>query len=224
VIFHAAVVFAALGIAPSAAAPGAPQDDALRPYAVHIDRTPKQPWPGYGVYLGNGLFLTAAHVVGSFEHDKPQVEISGRLYPTGLVRQGSLDGVDLTLLSVDSSELPVRMQMRRMPLCAAAPSPGEVIVVATPEGVARSRILPPAAIPADLRGRFGDALIGDVASTGNSGSGVFDAFNQCLLGIMSRKISVGTARLGLPGRQVDIAKYFVPVGDIKAFIPKNVSF
>ena len=36
----------------------------LLPYAVHVDRSPKQSWPGYGVYLGDGYVLTAAHVVG----------------------------------------------------------------------------------------------------------------------------------------------------------------
>jgi hypothetical protein len=33
-------------------------------------------------------------------------------------------------------------------------------------------------------------VISDVATTGNSGSGVFDAGQKCLLGIMSRKITV----------------------------------
>src|SRR5262245_44621443 len=37
-------------------------DDALRPYAIHIDRTHGPPLNGYGVYLGNGFVITAAHV------------------------------------------------------------------------------------------------------------------------------------------------------------------
>ena len=80
-------------------------------------------------------------------------------------------------------------------------------------------------IPPSVRGRF-DTLIPDVATTGNSGSGVFDAVNQCLLGIISRKISIGSGAGGIrqPARMRDIAKYFVPVGEIKAFIPENVSF
>ena len=86
-----------------------------------------------------------------------------------------------------------------MPLCERAPYAGEAVVVAIPEGTARSRVLPPQAIPAELRDRFGTA-IADVATTGNSGSGVFDAANLCLLGIISRKISVGrpSARFGVP--------------------------
>ena len=197
----------------------------LQSFAVHINRTPKQAWPGYGVYLGNGLILTAEHVPGDFAQMKPHVVIAGEDLPAKLVRQGSFEDVDLTLLSVDATKLPIRMQMRRMPLCDKAPYDGEPVIVATPEGTARSHVLPSRAVPPDLRGRF-DTVIADVATTGNSGSGVFDALNQCLLGIISRKISIiqREARAGAPVRTRDIAKYFVPVGQIRAFIPANVSF
>lgn len=197
----------------------------LKPFAVHINRTPRQPWPGYGVYLGNGLILTAAHVAGNVAQTKPHVVIAGQDLPAQLVKQGSLESVDLTLLSVDGTKLPVDLRMRRMPLCERAPYAGERVVVAIPEGTAPSRILPRQAIPADLRGRFGTA-IADVATTGNSGSGVFDAANLCLLGIMSRKISIiqQPLKMGAPARRIDIAKYFVPAATIKAFIPQNVSF
>jgi hypothetical protein len=40
-------------------------DDSLLVYAVNIHQTPKQSWgPGYGIYLGKGLFITAAHIAG----------------------------------------------------------------------------------------------------------------------------------------------------------------
>ena len=80
-------------------------------------------------------------------------------------------------------------------------------------------------VPFQWRGRF-DTLIGDVATTGNSGSGVFDAWNHCLLGIISRKISFTLRgnQSGAPARNVDISKYFVPASDIKAFIPNGASF
>ena len=202
-----------------------PNDADLKSFAVHINRTPPQPWPGYGVYLGAGLVLTAAHVPGTFAHTKPHVLVGGGDLPAALVREGHLEDVDLTLMSIDSTKLPVRLQMRRMPLCATSPFAYETVVVATPEGTARSHVLPEAMVRPDLRGRF-DTEIADVATTGNSGSGVFDARNQCLLGIISRKISVGLRanRPGAPARTVDIAKYFVPVRDIKAFIPDGVSF
>jgi S1-C subfamily serine protease len=197
----------------------------LKAFAVHINRTPQQPWPGYGVYLGNGLILTAAHVAGNVARTRPHVVIAGQDLPAALVRQGSLEDVDLTLLSIDATKLPVGLQMRRTPLCERPPYAGETVVVAIPEGTARSRILPRQAIPADLRGQF-DTAIADVASTGNSGSGVFDAADLCLLGIMSRKISITQlpVKLGAPPHTTDIAKYFVPAAAIKAFIPPSVSF
>ena len=197
----------------------------LKAFAVHINRTPQQPWPGYGVYLGNGLILTAAHVAGNVAETKPHVVIAGQDLPAALVRQGSLEGVDLTLLSIDGTKLPVSLQMRRTPLCEHAPIAGERVIVAIPEGSASSKILPRQAIPADLRGRF-DTAIADVAATGNSGSGVFDAANLCLLGIISRKISTvqQPLKIGAPAHTIDIAKYFVPAAAIKAFIPQSISF
>ena len=208
-----------------ASAQAFPDDADLKLFAVHINRTPPQPWPGYGIYLGNGLILTASHVPGNFTQSKPHVLIAGQDLPAALVKEGSLEDVDLTLMSINSTKLPVRLQMRRMSLCAMPPFAGETVVVATPEGTARSHVLSRVMVPPNLRGRF-NTLIGDVATTGNSGSGVFDAWKQCLLGIMSRKISVGLRgnRLGAPARTVDIAKYFVPASEIKAFIPDGVSF
>lgn len=201
-------------------------DADLKAFAVHVNRTPRQSWPGYGIYLGNGLILTASHVPGPFAATKPHVVIAGQDLPAGLVKEGDLAGVDLTLLSVDATKLPVRLQMRRMPICERAPYAGETVVVAIPEGTARSRVLPRQAIPADLRARFGTD-IADVATTGNSGSGVFDAANLCLLGIISRKISVvrSSSRLGAQATETrDIAKYFVPAPAIKAFIPPGVAY
>ncbi len=217
---------AALGVAVTPTLARAQSDQAgLKAFAVHINRTPQQPWPGYGVYLGNGLILTAAHVAGDVTQTKPHVVIAGQDLPAALIKQGNLESVDLTLLSIDGTKLPIGLQMRRTPLCERPPFAGERVVVAIPEGTAVSKVLPREAIPADLRGRF-DTNIADVATTGNSGSGVFDAADLCLLGIISRKISVFQRPLkpGGPARTADIAKYFVPAAEIKAFIPQNASF
>jgi hypothetical protein len=201
-------------------------DADLKAFAVHVSRTPRQSWPGYGIYLGNGLILTASHVPGTFAAFKPHVVIAGLDLPAALVREGNLESVDLTLLSIDPTGLPVGLRMRRMPICVSQPYPGETVVVAIPEGTARSRVLPAQAIPAELRSRFG-TVIADVATTGNSGSGVFDVANLCLLGIISRKITVGapSGRFGAPLTATrDIAKYFVPAAAIKAFIPPGVTY
>ncbi len=147
------------------------------------------------MYLGNGVVLTAAHVPGRFADTRPRAIIAGVDRLTALIKQGSLDAVDLTLVSVDPKTLPVRMRMRRLPLCTDPPFSGETVVVVTPESAVRCHVLAPSAVPPDLRGRF-DTVIGDVATTGNSGSGVLDARKTCLLGVISRKLSV--RRPGFP--------------------------
>src|ERR1700723_4811901 len=116
------VGFTALAVALTPVPARAQSDPAgLTAFAVHINRTPKQSWPGYGVYLGNGLILTAAHVAGDVAQTKPHVVIAGQDLPATLVKQGSLEGVDLTLLSIDGTKLPMFLQMRRTPLCERPP-------------------------------------------------------------------------------------------------------
>ncbi len=207
-------------------APAQDVDDSLRFYAVHIDRTPKQSWTGYGVYLGAGLVITAAHVVGWAFWNKPRVEIGGKDFAAKVVKEGSLSTVDVTLLSVDERELPVSLGLRRMPLCRMAPFPGEPVIVATQEGMARSQVMPPYALPLHVPPKF-TTVISDVATTGNSGSGVFDENKKCLLGIVSRKISEVLTKQenGQAVREsLDIAKYFVPAPTIAEFLASELRF
>ena len=199
-------------------------DDSLIVYAVNIHRTPMQSWgPGYGIYLGKGLFITAAHVAGHTWLTRPKVVIAGKEYATTVVKAGDFETVDVTLLSVQEAILPGRLRLRRNSLCDGTPRPGQQVVTVIPEGTARSHILSPGVLPANAR-QF-DTVIGDVATTGNSGSGVFDAERRCLLGIISRKISMDLKRRnGKPGKpeMTDIAKYFVPASVIREFIPVDL--
>jgi Trypsin-like peptidase domain len=195
-------------------------DESLIAYAVNVHRTPVQTWPGYGIYLGNGLFITAAHVVGRAWMTRPKVVIAGQEYPTRVVKEGSFEATDLTLLSIEESLLPMRLRLRKNSLCKEPPSPGQQVVTVVPESVVRSHIIAPGRLPVDVR-KF-STVIADVARTGNSGSGVFDAQKRCLLGIMSRKISLSRNRpdTGKPETR-DIAKYFVPASEISAFLPAD---
>ena len=195
--------------------------DSLLAYAVNIHRTPVQPWPGYGIYLGRGLFLTAAHVVGRAWMTRPKVVVAGQEYPTRVVKEGSLEGTDLTLLAVNENLLPSRLSLRRSTLCRQAPVPGQRVVTVIPGKVAHSQILSPERLPIEAR-RY-STVIADVARTGDSGSGVFDTNHRCLLGIISRKISKS---LGGPysgrAKTQDIAKYFVPAAEIATFLPAGI--
>ena len=208
-----------LGVIAAAAlaGPAHPQDadDSLRLYTVHIGGS-------YGVHLGAGVVITAAHVAGS----EPRVEIAGEGFPTKVVKRGDVDDVDLALLSIDEQKLPASLRLHHMPLCKNPPGTGEPVIVAIPERVARSYVMSKVLLPSDLPEKF-QTVIRNV-DFGNSGSGVFDAIEKCLLGIISRKISLTQMRL-MNGHVVrepyeDIARYFVPVSEIAKFIPPEVRF
>ena len=166
---------------------------------------------GSGVYLKSGLIITAAHLTAADAN--MGVRIAGVALPASVVKQGALEDVDLSLLSVDQEKLPARIGPFQMQLCEAPPWPGDPVIVVDDARATRSHIISPQVLPFGLRSKF-STLIGDVATTGNSGSGVFDPNRKCLLGIMSRKFTVGT-----PEGQRDVAKYFVPATEIREFIP-----
>ncbi|WP_057856296.1 S1 family peptidase [Bradyrhizobium lablabi] len=217
--FHGALLLMTLW--QPACAQGA--DDTLLPYAVSIHQTPMQSWgPGAGIYLGKGLFITAAHVAGRSWLTRPKIAIAGSEYPTRVIKEGSFEGTDLTLLSVEEELLPARLRLRRNSICTDPPSPGQQVVTIVPGSAVRSHILAPDRLPIGTRGRF-STVIADVARTGNSGSGVFDVKHKCLLGIMSRKISQSFSRPGTRKTETrDIAKYFVPASEIAAFLPAHL--
>jgi S1-C subfamily serine protease len=188
--------------------------------AVAINQT-AQFRSGTGIYLGNGFVLTASHVVGRALLRGPTVTIAGQELPARIVKQDSFEQSDLALLAIDDQHLPVTLRRARVLLCQFPPSPGEEVITVVPEEIANSHVLSPVWLPPNAR-RF-NTVIGDVAKTGNSGSGVFDRREKCLLGIISRKISEIVPHATTDGKQgFDVAKYFVPVAVIAAFLPKGV--
>jgi hypothetical protein len=214
--------------------PAYSQDDAdrsLQLYAVHVIRVPKENWTGGGVYLGNGLVVTAAHVAGNRFFHQIRVGIAGQELAATVIKEGHFSqvdptAIDLALVSIDEQALPVSLRLRRMPVCKNQPLPGEHVIVATPEAIARSQVISPALLPHNLLAKFTTA-ISDVATTGNSGSGVFDQNRQCLLGIISAKITMTRIRQANanPVKEAhDIAKYFVPAPVITEFIPPQYHY
>ena len=163
-----------------------------------------------GIYLKPGFVVTAAHLTANWAGNADlSVHIAGTALPANLVKQGEFEDVDLTLFSVDDQKLPESVARIQTSLCQAPPWPGDPVIIVDHAGATRSHIVAPQILPFGFRTKF-HTLIGDVASTGNSGSGVFDPNRKCLLGIMSRKFVVD-------GR--DVAKYFVPANEIREFIP-----
>ena len=187
---------------------GANQTETPGPWIVTAKITRNEQESATAIYLKPGLVVTAAHLTVNWTADL-SVHVAGTVLPANLVKQGEFDEVDLSLFSVDDQKLPERVARIQTSLCQAPPWPGDPVIVVDHAGATRSHIVAPQILPLGFRTKF-HTLIGDVASTGNSGSGVFDPNRKCLLGIMSRKFVVG-------GK--DVAKYFVPANEIREFIP-----
>jgi len=199
-------------------------DDDLRIYAVNVVKTPpfEKQFTGYGIYLGQGIVITAAHVVGHwpfFTH--PRVLIAGQDLPAKVIKEGSFETTDLALLSVDETKLPISLRLRRNPLCTGSPSVGTEVVDVLPEGTIRARIISPLSIIPQLRQRF-DALID---SPKDSGSGLFDAERKCLLGIISgmvQKFHYQLENVRIRGYMDGYAGFYVSAAKIAKFIPSDM--
>jgi hypothetical protein len=202
-------------------------DDDLEVYAVNVVKTPpfEKQITGYGIYLGHGMIITAAHVVGHWPAlTDPRVLIAGEDLPAKVIKEGSFEQTDLALLSVDKERLPVSLRLRRNPLCKEAPVVGTNVVIVYPERTVRSRIISPFMIAPQYQTRFGTSLINEAEG---SGSGVFHADRRCLLGIISSKITKfkyrkvnGRIFIGDNG----FAGHFVPASAIADFIPPELRF
>jgi len=196
---------------------GKSEKNSLGLYAVDIlrDLTSKQR-TGVGIYFGRGLILTAAHVVSQHE---PAARVAGQYLQARIVSISATEEFDLALLSVEEKKVPASVGIRRMPLCSRPIPVGKAVDIVSTDGVTTSRIMSPQLLPAVVRQQF-PTVISDVATTGDSGSGVLDPDLKCLAGIMSRKIFTREA----PAGQVkDIAKYFVPATTIALFIANTLS-
>src|SRR5262245_64598972 len=120
------------------------------------------------------------------------VRIAGMVLPVlpaKILKQGSPEDVDLSLLLVDEEKLFSSVRLPRMQLCEAPPWPGDPVIVVDARHATESQIVPPQVLPFTLRTKF-STLIRDVG--GDSGSGVFDPIRKCLLGIISGKLTSHT--------------------------------
>jgi hypothetical protein len=201
-------------------------DDSLRIYAVNVVKTlPFQTqFTGYGIYLGQGIVITAAHVVGRWPGiTRPRVLVAGQDLPAHIIKQGSYETIDLALLSVDQGQLPINLLLRRNPLCAEPSRPGEDVVDVIPEGTTHTHIISPILIPFELRKKFRTLI----TTPQRSGSGIFDANSKCLVGIMSAKVSKRRYVMS-HGHLMAIADgyagFFVPAATIASFIPPEFQF
>jgi Trypsin-like peptidase domain len=190
---------------------GADQKESSRAWIATAEIIRNGEQSGSGVYLNSRLIITAAHLTAV--DAKMSVRVASMVLPAKVLKQGSSDDVDLSLLLVDEEKLPTSIGLPRMPLCEAPPWPGDAVLVVDARHAAQSHIVSPRSLPFTWRTKF-STLVSDVATTGNSGSGVFDPNRRCLLGIISRKFISHTTE-GDKG----VAKYFVPALAIRDFMP-----
>lgn len=97
------------------------------------------------------------------------VAIKGAKLPVKVLKQGVYEDIDLSLLHVDQGKLPPMLPT--VQLCSSPPWPGDPVIVIDAARATQSTIAPPSVLPKHYQRRF-PTLIKDVATTGNSGSGV----------------------------------------------------
>jgi len=183
-------------------------DNWVQDYVVQLLCCGKQDAGGAGVYLGNDLVITAAHVGGG---GTSGVRIDDLTVPAALIKAGSFPQLDLSLIYMDPKKIPDSLRERRMTLCQEQPPVGAPVILAAPQGITRNSIASPTLLSPEYRTKF-STLISEGSTDGKSGSGVFDAERKCLLGILSLKFTNKILHK-------DIASYFVPADTIRSFIP-----
>jgi len=208
-------------------------DDSLLIYAIELvhSRPLQEPVRGYGIYLGKGGIITAAHVVSRWPSliTSPRALIAGQELPAKIIKKGAVETTDLALLSVDESELPISLRLRLNPLCREPARAGENVIVVALHEMASSQIMFPQLLPPEYRRNF-NTFIRDVG-IGASGAGVLNAEKKCLLGIITTRVSLtssyriegGRVVRDFAGNTFDI-KHFVPAATIAEFIPPEFRF
>src|SRR5215475_3020488 len=115
---------------------------------------------GSGVYLNSGLIITASHLTAV--DAKMGVRIAGVVLPelpAKVLKQGSSEDVDLSLLLVDEEKLFTSIKLPRMQLCEAPPWPGDPVIVVDARHATESHVVSPRVLPYTSRIKF-STLIG----------------------------------------------------------------
>jgi len=193
-------------------------DDSLGIYAVAFSKTPllRPRYSGAAIYLGRGYVLTVTHLVGRWTlFTNLRVHIGGQELPATVVKKSR--ELDLTLLSVDETLLPVSLRLRRNPICTSPVKAGQDVVVVVRGKTARSRIMSPELIHPQDRAGY-DSFITELPA--GSGAGVFHADKKCLLGVLSKRVlkyKKPQEDDQAPEEPDELAGYFIPASKIGNF-------
>lgn len=168
---------------------------------------------GSGVFLGDGLVLTAAHVV-DINPSNPNVTVvlDGWRKDGVVVKDGHKDNLDLALVKLPPQALSApRMAQAPVTLCPDNPTPNQKVVVASTGNVTEAATIN-TAITSDGQAGTWTNLLSTGFHHGASGGGVFNPKQGCLWGIINIELSGN-----VDGRFLDLTA-FVPASKIKPFL------
>jgi hypothetical protein len=170
---------------------------------------------GSGVFLGDGLVLTAAHVVKVDPGNrKVTVLLDGWRRDGTLVADGQTENIDLALIKIPSEELDEKRRTQApVAICAGNPGPSQPVVVAS-LGTLSNAVTVSTPITSDLQMGSWTNLLSTGYHQGNSGGGVFDPRHGCLWGILNMELS-GPSKTD--GRFLDLTA-FVPASKITQYL------
>jgi S1-C subfamily serine protease len=163
---------------------------------------------GSGIFLGDGLVLTAAHVISP----NPQlltvsIVMDGWRTDARLLATAPA-GLDVALLKITSEALSLkRRQLAPTPLCATGTGPDQPVVVAAQGTVSLSRTVGAPIRSTTLNGDW-RTILATGYTHGASGGGVFDAQKGCLAGILI---------IAASGQGMELTE-FLPAAKIAAFL------
>lgn len=163
---------------------------------------------GSGVYLGDGLVLTAAHVITVNPADTTAtVVMDGWRNEATLVASGQ-PGLDLALLRIAPDSLSLqRRALKPLEACAAGTVPNQPVVVASLGNISLSKTVGAPIRSNSLNGDW-STILATGYGHGASGGGIFDAQKGCLAGIIIIEATGGAIQL----------TEFVPAPKISMFL------
>lgn len=171
---------------------------------------------GSGVLIGDGLVLTAAHVITVNPQDpRVTVYIDNQRVPGTVAFTGAAEHLDLALIAVSPDALPAtRRGIEAVSACPRDPGPNQTFTIAwmgkTSEEKTLLRADPPkAGDPGPL-----STMLAAGHPKGASGGGVFDPGDDCLAGIM---VADGTFGVNIPGIPHEVT-IFLPASKIEGFL------
>lgn len=176
----------------------------------------KQFSQGSGISLGDGLILTAAHVI-QVDPGNPRVTVimDGWRVDGRVVAVKYSDQVDLALVHIPRGHLPAtRRDQPPVAICPDNALPRQPMIVAT-EGTVSQSITIGSPISADRRQTNGwTNLLATGYHQGASGGGVFQQEQNCLAGIIYMEMG---GKLSGSGQQINLTG-FIPPSQIIPFL------